>query len=101
MDELLQFFQFFKEYGNIINTALIISLAGMTFKIFRATIEQKDAELSVLRERILASETFSIDNVSDKFRALREYYEKHLKSWYEMSLEQLKEEKRKAIESKE
>ena len=98
MNELLQFF---REFGSIVNTALILSLAGIAFKIFRATIAQKDAELAVLRERIMAAETFSVDKVSEKFRALKDYYEIHLQTWYETSLKRLEEEKRKAIESKE
>lgn len=98
MNDLLQFFT---EFGSIVNTALILSLAGIAFKIFRATIAQKDAELALLRERITVAETFSVDKVSGKFQALKEYYEIHLRNWYETSLNRLEEEKRKAIESKE
>lgn len=98
MNDLLQFF---KEFGSLVNTALILSLGAIAFRIFRATIAQKDAELELLRERITTTEIFSVDGVSEKFRALKEYYEKHLREWYETSLKQLEEEKRKAVESKE
>ncbi len=97
MNDLLQFFT---EFGSIVNTALILCLVGIAFKIFRATIAQKDATLALLRERITVAETFSVDKVSEKFQALKEYYEIHLRKWYEASLNRLEEEKRKAIESK-
>jgi hypothetical protein len=93
--------QFFKEFGSIVNTALILSLVGIAFKIFRTTIAQKNAEVAALKERMKVVETFSVDKVAEKFRALKEYYETHLRDWYESSLRQLEEEKRKAIESKE
>ncbi len=93
--------QFFGEFGGLLNTALILSLAGIAFKIFRATVAQKDAELAVLRERLVAAQTFSVEKVSEKFQALKDYYEIHARTWYEASLKRLEEEKRVAIESKE
>jgi len=98
MTEILAFL---RDYSSLINTALILSLVGIGFKIFQSTIVQKNSEIDVLKERIAIQETFSITNVTEKFQALRDYYEKHLREWYESSMKTLEEEKRKAIESRE
>ena len=92
--------QFFREFGSMVNTALILLLAGILFKIFLLIIKLKDAAFKVLEERIKNVEIFSVDKVAEKFRALKEMYEIHLRNWYETSLKHLEEENRKAIESK-
>jgi hypothetical protein len=98
MTEMLNFL---KEYSSLINTALILSLIGIGFKLFQATIAQKNSEIDVLKERMAIQETFSINNVTERFQALKDYYEKHMREWYESSMKTLEEEKRKAIENKE
>jgi hypothetical protein len=91
---------FVREFGNLINTALILALVGIALKVLQGIIAQKDAQLAVLRERTDAAEAFSVSNVVEKFRALREWYEEHLRTWYETSITRLQEEKMKAVEAK-
>jgi hypothetical protein len=46
MNEVLQFL---RDFGSLVNAAIILSLAGIAFGIFRATIAKKDAELAAFQ----------------------------------------------------
>jgi len=85
--------EFFKNFGNLINTALIVSLGGLLGHILKATIGSKDAHIKLLEGQLKSSEMFAAKNVNEQFKALQE--------WYDRSVENLEQEKRKAIESKE
>ena len=85
--------EFFKEFGNLINTALILSLGGLLLKILQATIGQKDAQIAHLDSQLKAAEMFSAKNVKEQFDALQE--------WYDRSIRKLEQEKLKAVESSE
>lgn len=90
---LLPIGEFFKEFGDLINTALILSLGGLLIKILHATIGQKDASIDQLKTQLKTAEMFSAKNVKEQFDALQE--------WHDRSIRKLEEEKQKAIESNE
>lgn len=94
------FFQFFKDFGNLINTTVILALAALAFKVFRNTIDQKNAELDAVKDRIDTTQVFSVDNFAPNFKALKAYYEVNLQEWYKASLHALEAEKHKALETK-
>lgn len=85
--------EFFKEFGNLIDTALILSLGGLLLKILHATIGQKDAQIAHLDSQLKAAEMFSAKNVKEQFDALQE--------WYDRSIRKLEQEKEKAVASSE
>jgi len=93
--------EFLKEFGSLFNTALIVALFGFAYKLFQAILRKKDAELDLLKERINTLDTFSVENVADRFQSLKDYYERHLRDWHEASIKALEEEKQKAIKQKE
>lgn len=96
-----EFFRFFEDFGNLINTTILFSLVGIAFRVFRNTIAQKNAELNAVRERLNTVEMFSVDNVAKKFEALKTYYKTNVEDWYDASLKSLEVEKERAIEAKE
>lgn len=85
--------EFFKNFGNLIDTALIVSLGGLLSKILNSTIKSKDAHIKLLEGQLKASQMFAPKNVNDQFKALQE--------WYDRSVQTLEQEKQKAIESRE
>jgi hypothetical protein len=85
--------EFFKEFGNLIDTALIVSLGGLLLKILRATIGQKEAQIANLGSQLKAAEMFSAKNVKEQFDALQE--------WYDRSIRKLEDERQKAVASSE
>jgi len=72
MDTVLKFF---RDFGNLLNAALILSLFGVAVKIFSSIIGQKNAQIDVLKDRIALIKDFSIESVTERFRALKEWYE--------------------------
>src|SRR5712691_1644015 len=85
--------EFFKEFGNLINAALILSLGGLLVKVLRATIAEKDAHIDHLAGQLKTAEMFWPKNVKEQFEALQQ--------WYDRSIANLEQEKKKALESNE
>jgi hypothetical protein len=98
MNEILDFLN---KFGSLINTALLATILAIIIQVFRVLVTQKDAQIEVLKERSRMQETFSVENVVERFDALKRYYEVQLKEWYEASLQSLEISKENAIAQKE
>ncbi|MGO8945177.1 MAG: hypothetical protein ACLQJ7_16070 [Syntrophobacteraceae bacterium] len=90
---LLNLIGVFKEFGGLINAALILSLGGLLVRILRATIRSKDAQIALLDKQLQAAQMFSAKNANEQFEALQQ--------WYDRSVRELEEQKREAIQSHE
>ncbi|TEU13275.1 MAG: hypothetical protein E3J21_18950 [Anaerolineales bacterium] len=101
MNEILQFF---KEFGSLINAALLIALAGATTGVLRAVIANKDAQLALLRETkdselaLLRKELemTSMENVAGLYENLEK-----LKKIHVDSMRTLEKEMQEALEQEE
>ena len=69
------------DFASLINTTLLVSLVVFAVRIMRTTLSAKDAQIELLRERLLAAQDFSVERSRDRFIALKE--------WYELSITEL------------
>lgn len=69
-----------KEFGALIGTGFLLAVGGVLYRVLRATIHQKEAQIEVLRERVKAAEALSFKRVDDEIGALV-----HIREWRQNS----------------
>jgi hypothetical protein len=93
-----------KDFSGLFSTALILALAGVGYRILKSSLtklqsslKQKDSTIEMLKEKITHLERFSMENTMNKVYQLQELYKTDLNNWVGSTLENLQEEKNKAV----
>ncbi|HUU44879.1 MAG TPA: hypothetical protein VM118_04030 [Acidobacteriota bacterium] len=94
------FVEMIREFGWVVNITVMVGLVGLLVAVYRVLIGAKNAQIDLLRQQLASARDSSIENVSARFRTLKEYYEVQLREWHEASIRELQEEHRKALETR-
>lgn len=83
---LESFLKVLREFGALISAGFLLTAGAVLYRVFRATIRQKEAQIDVLRERVEAAEALSFKCVGDQINGAE-----RIREWLQNSVDSARE----------